>query len=362
MKLLNLKKKANLKKAESEKQNLDNTISAFNKLSNDLSSYESTSSKDSLSDDFKNASSLQISINRAISSCNPEDDFISTNDEVEKALSKLADDARKAEELTNDKPISYETEAARRSAEESSIDALNILAAQQGILNALVEDEDDDKERVALKAAADIIGKNIEPLVRASASTIYDGDDSELSAAISRILDSSRKVKDDVIARRKRLIPEGMEGDEILEAAFAIEDQIIDNESETRTVVELDALDLSGLMQQLAIAAKANDRPRVLEIGKLIKAKVRELCKHSDSVANSSGHAPTISAMLNATSLANNFGIQLAILCSVKAASEGEDPTMKSNLIKCAKEIAKAVVEMVKLEKVSELMKRKTKK
>ena len=340
------------KKAAAERRLAEQADAAFRELSAALRSYEAERGTEG-------AAELQRRVNRAVSACMPEEDFMNANAEIEAALGRMAADARAAEEQTRRAPVACETEGARRAAEDSAADALSLLAAQQGVLLALVEDEDDAKEKVALKAAADIIGKNTAPLVCATTAMVYDGEDADLAGAIARILEPSRKVRDDVAARRKRLVPEGMEGDEILQAAFEIEDYIIDNESERRTQVELDALDLSGLIQQLAIAAKANDRPRVLEIGKLIRAKVRELCKRSTGIVSACGHAPTVAAMQSATSTANNHGVQLAILCSVKAASEGEDPTMKSNLIKCAKEIAKAVVEMVKLEKVSELVKTK---
>jgi len=52
---------------------------------------------------------------------------------------------------------------------------------------------------------------------------------------------------------------------------------------------------------------------------------------------------------------AKNFGVQLKILCAVKASSEGVDKTAEGQLITCAKGLTHAVIEAINYAEIAEL-------
>ncbi|KAH3766824.1 hypothetical protein Pelo_1318 [Pelomyxa schiedti] len=185
---------------------------------------------------------------------------------------------------------------------------------------------------------------------------------SELDSMAQRAEEERRRLEEEEERKKKSLMTPAMAQDEIMQAANSIELQVSQSSANTpKTAVMGTASTLAEFIALLALSAKSKDRQGILDASKKIGELVKTFIEQAKQRAASCQDPRTQEQILSWCSAAQNFSVQLKILCAVKAASVNDDPTAKSNLIKCAKGIAKSVCEVVKLEEVALLIKKPSK-
>eukprot|EP01105_Mastigella_eilhardi_P013260 TRINITY_DN3012_c0_g1_i2.p1 TRINITY_DN3012_c0_g1~~TRINITY_DN3012_c0_g1_i2.p1 ORF type:complete len:1176 (+),score=293.86 TRINITY_DN3012_c0_g1_i2:187-3528(+) len=144
----------------------------------------------------------------------------------------------------------------------------------------------------------------------------------------------------------------------IMQAARALEAQILESSRKAHAQTNLmnTGQTLSDWMVRLAIAAKARDGVATIDAGKHIGTLVQQMCLHAKEVALHCADVRVKQQIEAWCGTIQNHAQQLRILCAVKASSTAEDPTAKSNLIKCTQNIAKAAGELVLLEGTATLL------
>ncbi|EFA84300.1 putative actin binding protein [Heterostelium album PN500] len=150
--------------------------------------------------------------------------------------------------------------------------------------------------------------------------------------------------------QREKEERERAERDEVMAAAQKIQertkDLVKDNSSEGKLYNT--AQGIAGIMKDLSEAARSNDKKGMLTCSKMLSEQVNIYLQQAKETAAKCTDPKLKEQIITAAQAARNFTVQLKIIAAVKAASEDDDAsTNKQQLIKCAKGLAKAVVQTI---------------
>jgi len=108
---------------------------------------------------------------------------------------------------------------------------------------------------------------------------------------------------------------------------------------------ELKALsgELADLMHKLAQCARTGDRNGIIETSRKIAEVVKAIKLQTKTLGDTCRDPRLKDNILTAATAMTNFGTQLKILASVKAASVGKDPAAENQLVSCCEGIASSV-------------------
>lgn len=87
-------------------------------------------------------------------------------------------------------------------------------------------------------------------------------------------------------------------------------------------------------------AAKSGNKKEIILCARRIAELVSEVLKQAQEAASRCTDKRLSETLLTHAQAAKNFATQLKILTAVKAATFDDDPTVKQQLVKCAKQLA----------------------
>jgi len=158
--------------------------------------------------------------------------------------------------------------------------------------------------------------------------------------------------------QREKEEREKAEQDEVAKAALKItertKDLAKDNTSEGKLYST--AQGIAGLMKDLSIAAANNDKKGMIQCSKLLTEQVNLYLAQAKETAAKCTDPKLKEQIITAAQAAKNWTVQLKIIAAVKAASEDDDSTSnKQQLVKCAKGLAKAVVQTINAVEIGQI-------
>jgi len=121
---------------------------------------------------------------------------------------------------------------------------------------------------------------------------------------------------------------------------------VVDKTSEGKIFAAMK--DIAALMAKLADASKRGAKREIIELSRQIcQITVSTLTQAMESAGTCTDQQLSDNMLTNAQA-AKNFATQLKILCAVKASTSDDDPTVKAQLVKCAKNISQALTTLCK--------------
>jgi len=121
---------------------------------------------------------------------------------------------------------------------------------------------------------------------------------------------------------------------------------VVDKTSEGKIFTAMK--DIAALMAKLADASKRGAKREIIELSRQIcQITVSTLTQAMESAGTCTDQQLSDNMLTNAQA-AKNFATQLKILCAVKASTSDDDPTVKAQLVKCAKNISQALTTLCK--------------
>lgn len=164
-------------------------------------------------------------------------------------------------------------------------------------------------------------------------------------------------------ARRRKLEEEDLAGkNEIYRAAHkvtqavnAADDIPLDGSPSSKLIVA--ASKVATAMKLLSELSETADKAANINQARQIAALVAEVHKYANEAAADCSDPKLAQELRDTANVAKNFGIQLKIVCAVKASS-GDDSTAQKSLITCAQGLCKNVVNCVDVARVAKLKKK----
>lgn len=188
--------------------------------------------------------------------------------------------------------------------------------------------------------------------------------------------EEAQKAKDSAAAEKKRQEAEAAEAarlrkqaeedlagkNEIYRAAHkvtqavnAADDMPLDGSPASKLIFA--ASKVATAMKLLSELSETDDKAANINQARQIAALVAEVYKYANEAANDCSDPRLAQELRDTAAVAKNFGIQLKIVCAVKASS-GDDATAQKSLITCAQGLCKNVVNCVDVARVAKLKKK----
>eukprot|EP01132_Coremiostelium_polycephalum_P009270 gene9270-11362_t len=216
-----------------------------------------------------------------------------------------------------------------------------------------------------LKEASNKLSQN--PQDKASAqkletisSAVKAANQKLVSEAINEKMEKEKRVVEEKIRKDReeaeRLQKEKEERekahqDEVMAAAQKIQERtkdLVKDDTTSEGKLYSTAQDIAGLMKNLSIAATTNDKKGMIQCSKQLSEQVNVYLSQAKETAAKCTDPKLKEQIITAAQAARNFTVQLKIIAAVKAASEDDDVSSnKQQLVKCAKGLAKAVVQTI---------------
>ncbi|KYQ94436.1 putative actin binding protein [Tieghemostelium lacteum] len=151
--------------------------------------------------------------------------------------------------------------------------------------------------------------------------------------------------------QREKEEREKAQQDEVLAAAQKIAERtkmLNQDKSTAEGKLYSTASDIGSILKNLSIAASSNDKVGMINCSKQLSEHVNTYLQQAKETAAKCTDPKLKEQIITAAQAAKNFTVQLKIIAAVKAASEDDDPSSnKAQLVKCAKGLAKAVVQTI---------------
>jgi len=144
---------------------------------------------------------------------------------------------------------------------------------------------------------------------------------------------------------------------EILEAARKIEEQLPDQYDERTPEGRLYAAmrRVAEEMKLLAAAAEKGDKAEVIKIARRIQTHVKDIGTNANQVAEKTTDKRLAASVLQYAGSVGTIAVQLKVITAVKATTSANDPTIKAQLVKCAKALSSNLVDTCKAVEVASI-------
>jgi hypothetical protein len=116
---------------------------------------------------------------------------------------------------------------------------------------------------------------------------------------------------------------------------------------------------LADEMAALSAASKSGKKRDIIEAARRIATLVAQVLAQAQEAASQCTDARLSETLLTHAQAAKNFAVQLKIITAVKAATTEDDPTVKAQLVKCAKQLATSMIKAVQAAEVTKLRQKK---
>ncbi|GAM28363.1 hypothetical protein SAMD00019534_115390 [Acytostelium subglobosum LB1] len=354
------------------KQSLDalnNTIPILVGAGNTLISKPGDAQAKQLIDTHSKRAIEQLSNTLSLANSKPEEHIIANGSVVNNELDNLAKQAKSGDKKavesfaeTSQKAASEQALLARALASQTEnqqrkqelINKANALEQALPQIDALaksIQNNPSDKAAVdKLDGLTQLMKSNNQKIVNEALGEKADKEAKERAI----IAEQQRQERE----RHEREEKERAERDEVMAAAQKIQertkDLVKDNSSEGKLYNT--AHGIAGLMAALSEAAASNNKKGMLTTSKQLSEQVTIYLQQAKDTAAKCTDPKLREQIITAAQAARNWTVQLKIIAAVKAASEEDDSnTNKQQLVKCAKGLAKAVVQTINAVEIGQI-------
>jgi len=237
--------------------------------------------------------------------------------------------------------------AGDRRAALAALDELEKKMRRQGALcKALgIRSNDPNKRRLLLEAAA-ALQNGLRTLLSPVRDAVEAGDPNALDLLSKLQAETARADK----AIQSAFAPEEEPKDEIMAAARHVEQVVaakLDiDESTPEGRIYAVARRIAQEMALMSEAASRGANSEVIIISRRIHTLVQSLQKDAQAVSSLCKDPILREQVMSVAHAISNISVQLKIITAVKAAGGDADPTVKAQLVKCAKGLASNVVNL----------------
>jgi len=238
--------------------------------------------------------------------------------------------------------------AGDRKAALAALDELEQKMRRQGALcKALgIRSDDPNKRRLLLEAAA-ALQNGLRSLLGPIRDAIGKGEDAEALELLNKLRDETGRAERAIASA---FAPQEEPTDEIMIAARHVEQVVAAKLDIDESTPEGRIYAISRrIAQEMALMSEAASRganSEVIIISRRIHSLVQSLHKDAQAVAGMCKDPILREQVLSVSHTINNIAVQLKIITAVKAAGGDSDPTVKAQLVKCAKGLASNVVNL----------------
>lgn len=198
----------------------------------------------------------------------------------------------------------------------------------------------------------------------------------EFQKVAAQSADEARRAKESAAAEKKRQEEEAAEAarrrkqeeedlagkNEIYRAAHKVTQAVnaaddLPQDGSPASMLVITAAKVAAAMKILSELSETDDKAANINKAREIAALTNDIHKYANLAASECSDPKLAQELRDSANVAKNFGIQLKIVCAVKASS-GDDATAQRSLITCAQGLCKNVVGCVDVARVAKLKKK----